>query len=359
MKTEELKKIIIYPETPLNTAMAALSAGNCRVLFIVSESDKLIGSLTDGDIRRGILNGIGFERPISEIMFKSPRFVKRAEKNFEQKAKRFVTEDKLYAVPVLDEVDRIADVLFWYDFFEEHPHEFHPFETLSNPVVIMAGGKGERLDPFTKILPKPLIPFGDKPIIEKIMDNFNKHGFVNFILTLNYKKELIKMYIRENQFPYKIEAVEEEKYLGTAGGLGLLKDKIKESFFVCNCDILLESDFKNILLWHKGEKAKITLIGCRKEMVIPYGTLEINGGKLKAITEKPAFNFIINAGVYVMEPEVLSLISEGEHLDMNQLVERALQKKWDVTVYPVSSGWFDIGQWKEYKDSLYLLQGDK
>lgn len=356
MKSEEIKKIVIFPEVSLKAAMKAISAGRCRVLFIVNDEDKLLGSLTDGDIRRAILNGIKFERPISEIMFKFPRIVRCVEKDFKEKAKKYVLEERLYAIPVLDKTDRIVDVLFWYDFFEKHPHETHIFDSISNPVVIMAGGKGERLDPFTKILPKPLIPFGDKPIIEKIMGNFNKYGFTNFILTLNYKKEIIKMFLMENQFPYNIECVEEpSEYLGTAGGLGLLKDKLKETFFVSNCDVIIDSDFKNILLSHKGDKALMTLIGCHKEMIVPYGTLEVDGGRLKSINEKPSFDMIINTGVYIMEPEVLKLILPGERLDMDELIVRAT-KEGKVTVFPVCDGWFDLGQWKEYRDSLYLLQ---
>lgn len=359
MNHENIKKMTISPDTSLKTTMRALSDISSRVMFVVDEEGRLIGTVTDGDVRRAILNNIGFEKPINMIMFKTPRFVRHGEKDYEERAKELVLDKRLYAVPVLDEMNRIIDILVWYDFFDKHPHEPHLFESVTNPVVIMAGGKGERLDPFTKILPKPLIPFGDKPIIERIMDNFNKHGFVNFILTLNYRKELIKMYFKENQFPYKVEWVEEEKYLGTAGGLGLLKDRIKETFFVCNCDILLENDFKNILLWHKGEKASITLIGCHKEMVIPYGTLEIDSGYLKAINEKPTFDLIINTGVYIVEPEVLTLIPANEHLDMNQLAERALQKNLKIAIYPICSGWFDLGQWKEYRDSLYLLQNGK
>lgn len=356
MNLEKIKKLIVSPETSLKIAMRSLSGAGARVLFIVNDADQLIGSVTDGDIRRAILNGIGFEQSISGVMFKSPRYVRRTEKGFKEKAKDYVLTEKLYAIPVLDKTHRIIDVLFWHDFFENHPLEISTFKTVTNPVVIMAGGKGERLDPFTKILPKPLIPFGDKPIIEKIMDNFNKHGFTNFILTLNYKKELIKMYLKENQFPYKIECVEEDdEYLGTAGSLSLLNNKIKETFFVSNCDVIIESDFKSILLWHKSEKALITLIGCHKEMVIPYGTLEVNGGYLRSVNEKPTFDMIINTGVYIMEPEVLRLLSPGEQLDMNRLLERAIKEN-KVTVYPVCDGWFDIGQWKEYRDSLYLLQ---
>ncbi|MFH1996881.1 MAG: sugar phosphate nucleotidyltransferase [Candidatus Omnitrophota bacterium] len=357
MNTEDLNRFLISPDTTLKAAMKALSGGGIRgrVLFIVDDNSKLIGSVADGDIRRAILNSVGFEQPISKIMFKSPRFVRRREENFEEKAKCLVLEERLYSIPVLDETNRIADILFWYEFFDKHPHEFHPHTALSNPVVIMAGGKGTRLDPFTKILPKPLIPFGDKPIVEKIMDNFSAYGFNTFILTLNYKKEIIKMYFKENMPSGNLSWIEEDKYLGTAGSLSLLRDTIKETFFVCNCDVLLENDFKNIMLWHKGEGALVTLIGCHKEMVIPYGTLEVESGYLKSITEKPKFDMIINTGVYVMEPEVLDFIAPDEHIDMNELVTK-VAAKGKVTVYPVCDGWFDLGQWKEYNESLYLLK---
>jgi NDP-sugar pyrophosphorylase family protein len=215
---------------------------------------------------------------------------------------------------------------------------------LTNHVVIMAGGKGARLDPFTKILPKPLIPLGEKPVIEIIMDNFHKHGFNNFMLTLNYKKELIKLYFKENALPYNVQWVEEEEFLGTAGSLGLLKDKIKETFFVCNCDILLENDYRNILLWHRAEKADMTIIGCHKEVVLPYGTLEVQNGVLKSIHEKPRYDMIINTGVYVLEPSMLEFLSGKDHLDMNHLVEKVAAANKKVTVYPVYGGWFDVGQ---------------
>jgi len=352
---DDIRKLIISPNATLKMAMKVLTTGSEKVLFVVNESDKLVGSLTDGDIRRAILNDMGFDVPVADIMFKMPRFVRHMDKKMEEAAKTRILNDRVPAIPVLDEMDRIVDILFWYDFFDSHPLESHVPESLTNPVVIMAGGKGERLDPFTKILPKPLIPFGDKPIIEKIMDDFSKYGLRRFILTLNYKKEFIKAYFSENPLQYDVSWVEEENYLGTAGSLALLKDKLKETFFVCNCDTILENDFNSMLLWHKGEKALITIIGCHKEMVIPYGSLEMSGGSLKRINEKPQLDLIINTGVYILEPEVLSFISPGEKMDMNHLIEKVMERG-KVGVYPVYTGWFDMGQWKEYKDSLYLLQ---
>lgn len=358
MKAEEIRKLLIAPHLSLKDAMKMLSSVTSKILFVTDDSDVLVGSLTDGDVRRAILNGMGFDKPVSGIMCTKPRFVRRSNKSFAGIAKRHILNERIQGVPVLDDADRISDILFWFDFFEEHPHEVSAFRSVANPVVIMAGGKGERLDPFTRILPKPLIPFGDNTIIERIMSNFQKNGFSRFILTLNYKKELIKMYFSENVMPHKIDYVDESEYLGTAGSLSLLKGKINKTFFVSNCDVILEHNFKNILLWHKNEKALITLIGCHKEMVVPYGALEVEDGKLKSISEKPIFDMIINTGIYVLEPKVLELISSNEKLDMNELIERAMDHG-KVTIYPVYGGWFDLGQWKEYKDSLYLLQNSK
>lgn len=357
MNLEETQEAIISPSVTLKTAMRLLGGKGAknRVLFVINDDGKLIGSVADGDVRRAILKGIGFQNSIYEVMFKSPRFVKNTDQEFKEKAKNYVIEEKLYAIPVLDDVGRIKDILFWFDFFNKSPLELHAISSFSNSVVIMAGGKGTRLDPFTKILPKPLIPFGERPIIEMIMDNFNKYGFTNFILTLNYKKELIKMYFKENKSPYNVEWVEEDQYLGTAGSLGLLKDMIKETFFVCNCDVFLESDFRNMLLWHKGEDAIVTIVGCHKEIILPYGLLEMTEGCLKSIQEKPIFDMILNTGVYIMEPKVLEYMSCGENIDMDCLLQR-VKKHGKVSVYPVCDGWFDLGEWKEYKESIYHLQ---
>jgi len=356
LTVSDIDKVTVPPETTLKSAMMAINVGAGRVLFVVDGKGRLIGSVTDGDIRRAILSGAGFNQPVLDIMFKSPRSVRRQERGYRKKAEKLIVEQKLTTVPVLDEARCIVELIHWHEFLEKHPDEPVELIAMTNPVVIMAGGKGSRLDPFTKILPKPLIPLGEKPVLEIIMDNFHKHGFNNFIFTLNYKKELIKLYFKENSLSYNIQWVEEEEYLGTAGSLGLLKDKIKETFFVCNCDILLENDYRNILLWHRGEKADMTIIGCHKEVILPYGTLEVQGGVLKSIYEKPKYDMIINTGVYVLEPSMLELLSGKEHLDMNHLVDKAIAHNRKVTVYPVYGGWFDIGQWKEYRESLYLLE---
>ncbi len=355
LPSKDIQQFTISPETSIKEAMKEIGRNHERILFVVNQNKQLIGSVTDGDIRRALLDGVLFECPVREIMHKQTRAVKHIQPNHKGIAKQYIQKERLHSVPCLNEEGQVVDILFWYDFFEDNPSLSQQNHKFSTPVIIMAGGQGTRLDPFTKILPKPLIPIGDTPIIQKIMGGFYSQGFHQFIVTLHYKKELIKTFFKEYPLPYHIDWVEESESLGTAGGLRQLKDRFHEPFFVSNCDILLETDLKNILDWHNSEKAMLTLVGCHKEMVIPYGTLEMKQGTLTAINEKPKLDFIINTGVYVMNPKVIDLISKNEHLDMNHLIKR-VSDQGKVTVYPLYEGWLDLGQWHEYQESINLLK---
>lgn len=353
--SKDIGTFTISPETSIKEAMKGIGRNHERILFVTDKNKKLIGSVSDGDIRRALLNGTRFDCPVREIMYKQPRTVQYSHANHRNIAKQIIRKERLHSVPCLNEAGHIVDILFLYDFFEDNLNPTHAPPKYSTPVVIMAGGQGTRLDPFTKILPKPLIPIGDTPIIQKIMDSFLSQGFYQFVATLHYKKEIIKAFFKEYTLDYKIEWTEEPKALGTAGGLQRLKGRFHEPFFVSNCDSLLETDLKKILDWHNSEKAMLTLVGCHKEMVIPYGTLDMKQGTLNQINEKPKLDFIINTGVYVMNPEVINLISENEHLDMNHLIQR-VSERGKVTVYPLYEGWFDLGQWNEYRESINLLR---
>jgi dTDP-glucose pyrophosphorylase len=320
----------------------------------VDSKNKLQGTVTDGDIRRGLINGLGFGGKIKDVMYRNYRFIPQNESDISEKARYIMLEQKIEQIPVLDGNKTIIDVILWTDIFgrRESAQQRQFFLT---PVVIMAGGKGTRLDPLTKILPKPLIPVNERPIIEVIMEKFYRYGFNNFIFTLNYKKEYIKMFLKENEFPYNLNWVEENKYMGTAGGLSLLKDKVNETFFVSNCDIILNADYADILRWHKKHSNIMTLIGCHKEVKIPYGVLEMRDGVLRNFIEKPDYDVIVNTGVYVMEPKILNMIPEDSHMDMNILIEN-VSRKGKVSVYPVHGGWFDIGQWDEYLKNIKELK---
>lgn len=355
MDADKLKSLLILPEITIKQAMQKLSETQEKILFVIDKKNKLLGTVTDGDIRRGLIKGFSFSDDVKSIMHKKFSYISFAEPEIKEHSKQVMLEAKVEQVPVLNTKGEIIDVILWRDILEESK-QLEAKKSYTNQVIIMAGGKGTRLDPFTKILPKPLIPIGNKPIIELIMEKFYSYGFSNFIYTLNYKKEYLKLFLRENKFPYNIDWVEEEDFLGTIGSLSLLKDKIKDSFFVSNCDSLLDVNFANVLKWHKEHKAVITIIGCHNEVKIPFGVLELAEGKVKKIMEKPVQDVIINTGAYVMEPKVISYIPKGKPMDMDKLIDLVLQKA-KVSVYPIYSGWFDIGQWEEYKKTVEKMGG--
>ncbi len=347
MDKAKLKKLMTSADTTIKEAMQKLNETAEKILFVVDNKERLLGTVTDGDIRREIINNAGFQDSIEDVIQRKFTAIKQGMPGINEYAKQMMVERKIEQIPILDEDNVIVDVMLWTDLLGEEMHLQTP--TLKqNYVIIMAGGKGTRLDPFTKILPKPLIPIGNKTVIELIMERFYRYGFYNFIYTLNYKKEYLKLYLKENNFPYSIDWVEEPDFSGTAGSLTLLQDKLKDTFFVVNCDSLLDSDFEDILKWHKENNAAMTIIGCHNEVKIPFGVLELSNGRLERILEKPVHDVIINTGIYVMEPHVISYIPKGRAVDMNEVID-LISKKEKVSIYPISTGWFDIGQWEEYR----------
>lgn len=353
MKRNKFDKLLIVAEMTIKQAMQRLNDTAYKILFIVDGNEKLLGTVTDGDIRRGIINGLEFSSKVEDIMKRDFISVMHNRADNEDQIRRIMLETKIEQIPVLNEKGRIIDVILWTDILgdDKYPNEV---QLQINQVVVMAGGKGTRMDPFTKILPKPLIPIGNKPVIEIIMERFYSYGFHCFTYTLNYKKEYLKLFLKENPFPYTIDWVEEDDFLGTAGGLYLLRNKVADTFFVANCDSILEIDFIKVLNWHKEQRAAMTIIGCHREVKIPFGVLELQDGRLHKISEKPVQDIIINTGVYVMEPHVISYIPEGTKMDMNQLID-IVREKEKVSVYPIYGGWLDIGQWEEYKSSVEKL----
>lgn len=354
MEKKKLEALLIQSDKSIKEAMQQLDKTGEKILFVVTEGNVLLGTLTDGDVRRGLLDGANFADSVKHLMRGQFISLDNGESELKKRAENLIIQNRIEHVPVLNRNKEIVDVVSWTDFFnpeEEKEKSFYP-----NPVVVMAGGKGTRLDPFTKVLPKPLIPIGNKPVIEVIMERFFKYGFHRFIYTLNYKKEYLKLFLTENDFPYSMDWVEEPDFLGTAGSLSLVKDKIHETFFVINCDSLLDVAFDQILEWHCEQKAAITIIGCHNEVRIPFGVLKLSNGKLDKMLEKPVHDVIINTGLYVMEPSILDFIELGMKMDMNDLIE-TVSRKDKITVYPIHGGWLDIGRWEEYR-KLYEDLGD-
>ena len=353
MDKAKLKSLLSTVDATIKQAMKQLSDGGGKILFVVDKNEKLIGTVTDGDIRRGIIKGYGFSERIESLMKREFLFIKADMQDKEEYVKSLMLKTKIEPIPVLDDDGIILDVILWTDILAGKK-QLRANKLHSNRIVIMAGGKGTRLDPFTKIFPKPLIPIGNKPVIEIIMERFFQYGFHKFIYTLNYKKEYLKLFLKENNFPYDIDWVEEDDFLGTAGSLVLLKNKIKETFFVVNCDSILDVNFQEILDWHREHEAAMTIIGCHNEVKIPFGVLHLSNGRLEKILEKPVHDVVINTGVYIMEPHIISYISEGSQMDMNKLID-IVAKKEKISVFPIYGGWFDIGQWEEYQVSVKKL----
>ncbi|MFV9566943.1 nucleotidyltransferase family protein [Thermoanaerobacter mathranii] len=342
---EKIKSVLIKEESLIKEAIKQLNENSLQILLVIDDNYRLIGTVTDGDIRRAILNNVSFDEPVGKIMNRVPKFVYIGE---EENAKELMIKHRIKTIPVLDRERRVVDLILMEKFLETK----YEYSEKPNYVFIMAGGKGTRLDPFTKILPKPLIPIGDIPIIEVIIKNFKKYGFNNFLISVNYKAEIIKLYFSENPNGYNINFIHERDFLGTAGSLKLAEEKLKDTFIVSNCDVIIDIDFDELLKYHKKNNNHATIVGVVKNMQIPYGVIDVNNGELVNMIEKPEYNFVINSGVYVLEPELINLIPQGKPINMPDLLLKSKEVGYKVGVYPVSSKWFDVGQWEEYRNTL-------
>lgn len=343
-------ELMITEELTIKEAIKKLDITSKKVLFI-TEDYRLRAVVTDGDIRRWILRNGDLSAKIKEIANYNPKFITENEKdNYKELMKKY----SVNVLPVIDEKFNIISIVFWDD------NEIINGEVnkkLETPVVIMAGGMGTRLYPYTKILPKPLIPIGDIPISERIINNFRKYGCNDFYFTVNYKKNMIKSYFREYEREYNLSFMEEEKPLGTGGSLHLLKGKVHGSFFVSNCDILVEADYKSIYDEHVKNGNEITMICAMKNVTIPYGIVNLNSnGEIKNMVEKPEYSFLTNTGFYLLEPSILDLIEEDKFIHMTDIIDIARKNGLKVGVYPISeSAWLDMGKTDEMDNMLERL----
>jgi dTDP-glucose pyrophosphorylase/CBS domain-containing protein len=312
-----------------------------RKLLIIIKNNKFIGLLSIGDLQRAILKNLSLETQVKELI-RNDLKVAYVNDNIE-KVKADMIELRIECMPVIDRESNLVDVIFWEDIVGV---KVDLFEKINLPVVIMAGGEGTRLKPLTNIIPKPLIPIFDKTIIEDIMDQFVKTGCNEFHLSVNYKADMIKYYLETLNNPaYHLHYFQEEKPLGTAGSLYLLKDKLTSTFFVTNCDIIVKQDLAEVYKYHKDNKNDITIVAALKHYKIPYGTIESGmDGILSSLSEKPEITFKINSGVYILEPETLSSIPKDEFFHITDLILKIKKAKGKVGVFPISEkSWQDYG----------------
>ena len=346
---EKLKKSIISPDLNIKQALKHMDDAAEKTLFMVDAQNGLLGSVTDGDIRRWILKGGSLTESVTLVMNKAPIFLK--EGYSKEEAKNIMVSNGIECIPIIDDEKKIISAIWWVDFFD---NAFKKYESINIPVVIMAGGEGTRLLPVTNVLPKALFPIGNKPIIELIIERFRSYGCMEFYVSVNYKANILKAYFNDFEHDYTINYLHEDQPLGTIGSLTLLKGVLKDTFCVSNCDILINADYSDILKFHRDNGNKITLIVSMKHYIIPYGICDIKeGGALKGIKEKPEYDFLVNTGSYLMEAEVLKDIPEKKRYHATDLINDYISKNKKIGVYPVSDkSWLDMGQWEEFQKML-------
>ena len=343
---EVIRIISIDVEASILAALKQMDVTH-RKLLIVMKEERFHSVLSIGDIQRAIISGKGMDEKIEKIL-RSEINVANVHQNRDEII-QYVKEHKTEFMPVVNDEGRVIDVVFWDELYKTSVT--HRTADFNLPVIIMAGGQGTRLRPLTNVLPKPLIPIGEQTMLEDIMDRFVECGCHDFYVSVNYKADIIRRYLDNlGKSQYNISYFQEDKPLGTAGSLHLLKHKINDTFFVSNCDIIIDEDYGEILRYHRDNHNEITVVAAIKNMGIPYGTLETKeNGLLADIKEKPEFTFKINTGMYILEPNLIDEIPENEFYHITFLIEKLMRGGRRVGVYPINEGsWTDIGNWDEY-----------
>jgi len=354
MHSTNIDRYTINSRVNIRQAMKIMDDSHRKILFVVQDNFSLYGTLTDGDIRRWILNGNSLDEIVEKICNQNP--ITFTENYSLDDIKNTMLENRIQAIPIMNQKNCIINLLFWDSIFDSEYH-FEIKGNLDIPVVIMAGGAGTRLDPFTKILPKPLIPIGERTVLEVVIDKFREYGIDKYCISLFHKANMIKAYFDELNPTYKIKYLEEKKPLGTAGVLSQLKGSIKGPLFLTNCDTIINCDYKDLVKFHEKNNYDITIVGSMINHRVPYGICEIeNEGKLVSLTEKPEYSYLVSTGMYVLRGAALEYIPHNEHFNMTDLIDEVRKNDGAVGVYPISEkSWLDTGEWKEYKKTVEQL----
>lgn len=344
-----LDKYICTEDTTMIDAMSMIDSNGQYIVFSVDSKGRITGSLTDGDIRRWLIKGGSLDAPVSDASYKNCNYIRKRrnddETRLEAQKKYGHTDRKV--IPVVDDDHVIVDLIV----LKSRIYFGNKNSLKENSVIIMAGGRGTRLQPFTKILPKPLIPIGGIPIVERIIGRFQAFGATSFYMTLNYRKEMIKAYFNDSEHDYDLRYVEEEKPLGTAGSIKLIKDKLESPVIVSNCDILVNADYGEILKMHTDSDNKMTIVSSVKKIIVPYGVLNTSeGGRVISIEEKPNMSYFINTGMYIIDPDIIDFIPDNSFFHMTDLTQLLIDKGLRVGTYPISEEAFlDMGELEEMK----------
>ncbi len=348
----DIRKYIVEENISVFETMRQIESGARGIVF-VCKGQKLYAVVTDGDVRRHILCGGSLEDPVSVIAHKMPVYLKEEQ---EEQAGSLMLQYYITAIPIVNDDGEIIRIRFWKD--EGDNKVKQEKRRLNIPLVIMAGGKGTRLKPYTDILPKPLIPVGDKTITEHIIDRFAEYDCRQVSMIVNYKKDLIKAYYADSEVQRGIHFVEEMEYMGTGGGLKLLAGEMKSTFFMSNCDILVDADYAEILDYHKQSGNIITMVCAEKKYEIPYGTVRTDQNhRVLGLEEKPQFEYRVNTGFYVIEPFFLEQIPHNTFVHITDVIEECITNGEKVGCYLIhDDAWMDMGQFDELEEMKKRLE---
>lgn len=337
---KDYKKILLKPTSTIKEALKIIDSGAMKISLVVDEKEKLIGTLTDGDIRRGLLNGLSLESSIETIIFGNPTVC--YVEDTKEKILEVATQKKLYQVPIVDTEGKLVGI-------DEVSDLLKP-SIKTNKVVLMVGGLGTRLRPLTEHTPKPMLKVGDKPILETIILNFKKYGFTNIVLSVSYMSEVIEEYFKDgSDFGVHIEYVHEEKRMGTAGALSLIREKLNEPFFVMNGDLLTNINFEHMMEYHITNSAVATMGVREYDFQVPYGVVNVDGIDIQSIEEKPIHSFFVSGGIYILSPDTLMFIPNDEFFDMPTLFEKLIAENKKSISFPIREYWLDIGRIEEFE----------
>lgn len=350
----KLKNLFSKENSTIKNILSVLDKGAKGIAFIIDDTDKLIGTITDGDVRRAILSGANLQDDISSIVHRNPVCVSYDINR--EKIKDMFIKKAVKVIPVVDKNNRVVDLISINDILLPEGKE--------NPVIIMAGGLGTRLKDLTKEVPKPMLKVGHDPILQHIIANFKQYGYNKILISVNYKSEIIENYFQDGlAYGVKIEYIRENKRLGTAGGIKLAEDYIDKPFFVINGDIFTNLNVENMMKFHVKNKFDIT-VGTRKHLFqIPYGVIETENNYIKHIKEKPKIEYLINAGVYCLNPNLINLIPNNEYFEITDLIDICIKNGGKVGSYEIKDYWMDIGRMEDYNkvnnDIYDLISADK
>ena len=335
---KKLKKITVHPEARIREVMEVIDSAAHQFALVTNSDDILIATVTDGDIRRGLLKGVDLTAPVSEVMNRNPMTL--IEGTSDETAWKLMRESGLGQIPIVDTKGRLVSVTLRNGRIGNKPWP--------NRVILMAGGLGVRLHPLTEKMPKPMLPVGGKPLLERIITRFKGQGFRHFTLSLNYLGHVIKDHFGDGAtLGVRVDYIEETTRMGTGGALSILSQRPKEPFIVMNGDILTTVSFSKILEFHNKTNSIVTICTRDFNLQVTYGVLNTEGNTLVSMEEKPVHKYLINAGIYVLSPVVFEFLQNEESLDLPDLIERVRDVGHRVSVFHITGYWMDIGSHKD------------